>query len=197
MGDKLARFPLPIGSTPEFRRFVSTRLDEVEPLRITNHELIDLEGRHVNPEGFEFVVPAEFATLPGKSQANGTSWNLDHFRSDWRGYKLGSAVLPILFFTWELMQHVGQSLNMHQSVFDSDVEQSIQVGVGPYTRCENPVQGSLDNAPYLTDVSLHFTELRPVRRLVGRQSPSHRIDTKGKEPIKLRAKAPFAQNPFG
>jgi hypothetical protein len=90
------------------------------------------------------------------------------------------------------MQHVGKRLNMHQAMFNGNVEQSIKRKTIPSAtvRFQTSIRQFLvQSSAYPAHIIAHKFERRPVRRPVGRQSPTHRVNPKRKQSIKLGMKA--------
>ena len=91
-----------------------------------HHVAIDLELANIPLEFFKLVVPSKFALLARESERGSTVRNLDHrmfnrrSKNSWR--ERGTDFLA----KRQLMKHVSQCLDMHQPMFNGDIEQRIE-----------------------------------------------------------------------
>src|SRR5208283_4727038 len=109
----ISSLPIPVGIAPERARFIAAGRYEIEILAVSHHKLIYLKRRHLCLVGFILVVPAEALVAARKAHRCYASRNLDHARSRGSSDKSWWAYLPNLLAERQLMQHVGQRLEMH------------------------------------------------------------------------------------
>jgi hypothetical protein len=96
--------------------------------------------------------------------------------------------LPDFSLERQLMQHVGQRLNMHQPMLNRNVQQGIErksitlVGFPGFGSRHHFIQGNPDPTHVLT----YAFKRRPVRWLIRWQAASHRVDAECKQAVELR-----------
>ena len=126
MRDRLRVLPIPILIAPESARFIAASRHEIQKLPVGHFILINLKPRHLHSVSLVLVVPAESFVPAQKAQGYCASRNLDHPRHDSRGCELRQLFLRTLPVERQLMQHVGQRLDMHQAMLNRDIQQGIE-----------------------------------------------------------------------
>ncbi len=89
------------------------------------------------------------------------------------------------------MQHVGQSLDVHQAMLNRYVEQSVHLDAVQLNRvlfeC-SVVELLVQFSPDSGHVTPHLTQRGPVGWQIARQPATNRINAKSKQPVQCRMK---------
>jgi hypothetical protein len=85
-----------------------------------------------------------------------------------------------------MMQHVGKSLDVHETVLNGDVEQLRKRTPALSRRFQRGRQLVIDRRTHTLVIAKDFFALRPVVRLIVGELAVYRIDAEGKELVKAR-----------
>src|SRR5579872_1011557 len=97
------------------------------------------------------------------------------------------------------MQHVGQRLNVHQAVFDGDVEQSLNRKLAGHSLgllgCALQ-QFFIECSADIPHVVANGVERGPIRGLIRWKAATDRVDAEGEEPIEFRVETLKSESSF-
>src|SRR5579863_5322413 len=120
--------PVPAGLGPQTLLVVPTRAHEVEELGVRDVVSVDGEGGYLHHVRLKLVIPAEvflvLITGLGTNPAQGSraGRNLHHPRSYASPRRPAKRRLRNLSVEWNLMEHVGESLGMHQAMLERNLQ---------------------------------------------------------------------------
>src|ERR1700685_2716880 len=189
--------PLPSSLVPQRAILVSAGSHELQEVAIHHVISVDRKSRNEGFQPVKFVVPTKLrvvsALQPKRRRSRG---NIDQVRFRARRFPhrfLRRSNFPICRL---LMQHVRQRLRMHQPMLDRNFDHREQQRM-PFRRIgkrsrDRPIQFIAQSLV----VRIDLFALRPVRRLIARQSSADWVDSKRKQLIECLVKRLQPERPL-
>ncbi len=188
--------PFPSGIAPEAAAFIATFADEPQIVSVGYVVSIDCKCGDFDAMLLEFIVPAErpvfnTASQPKRGRAIGDFHAVQAARRHrgWRSHWLTRFAVHV-----QLVQHVAERFDMHQSMFDGNFEKAamFEARESRVFRAEGANRGVQLLAKSLV-VSPNPVGRGPILGLIRRQASFYWINAKGEEFVKVRVEGRKAE----